>query len=289
MISMKTQPYSIKSAVIQKSFTIFSSPHSGSFYDETFEGNADLELVDLRSSEDAFVDELFSDVNSYGSQLLSAVAPRSFVDLNRSFDELDPKLIIGVKKGKETNKVKSGLGVVPRVVAKDKSINSEMITLDEAKERLNSYYFPYHESLKKMVNETKQQFGSALLIDCHSMPKSAVKGLERFKYKSPDIVLGDCFGSSCSKEILERVENVIKAHGFNVIRNYPFSGGYITKHYGRPDLNQHALQIEINRSLYMNEKKIIKNNDFNEFKEKIRAISIDLIQIGYQSDCLAAE
>ena len=121
------------------------------------------------------------------------------------------------------------------------------------------------------------------------MPKSAVKGLERFKYKSPDIVLGDCFGSSCSKEILERVEIVIKAHGFNVIRNYPFSGGYITKHYGRPDLNQHALQIEINRSLYMNEKKIIKNNDFNEFKEKIRAISIDLIQIGYQSDCLAAE
>ena len=235
------------------------------------------------------MDELFSDVNSSGSQLLSAVAPRSFVDLNRSFDELDPKLIIGVKKGKETNKVKSGLGVVPRVVAKDKSINSEMITLDEAKERLNSYYFPYHDSLKKMVNETKQKFGSALLIDCHSMPKSAVKGLERFKYKSPDIVLGDCFGSSCSKEILERVENVIKAHGFNVIRNYPFSGGYITKHYGRPDLNQHALQIELNRSLYMNEKKIIKNNDFNEFKEKIRAISIDLIQIGYQSDCLAAE
>ena len=286
---MKTKLYSIKSAVIQKGFTIFSSPHSGKLYNETFEGKANLDLVDLRSSEDAFVDELFSDVDLRGSQLLSAVAPRSFVDLNRSFEELDPKLIIGVKKGRETNKVKSGLGVIPRVVAKEKTINSTMITLDEVKKRLNSYYFPYHKNLKRMLNETKLKFGKVLLIDCHSMPKSAVKGLERFKYNSPDIVLGDCYGTSCSQEILQKVENIIKTHGFNVIRNYPFSGGFITKHYGKPNLNQHVVQIEINRSLYMNEKDIVKNSDFSEFKEKIMGISSELIQIGCESDCLAAE
>ena len=288
---MNTKPFLLKSDLVLKSATIFSSPHSGRLYNEVFEGNANLKALELRSSEDAYVDELFSDVSLHGSLLLSAIAPRAFVDLNRSFDELDSQVIEGLNEAKQSNKVKSGLGVIPRVVARDKLINSGKITIEQASKRLNEYYFPYHKKLNSIVAETKRKFGWVLLIDCHSMPNDSVKKLKKFNYTSPDIILGDCFGNSCSPEIFMEVKDLFEKHGFKVAQNYPFSGGFITQHYGKPNLNQHALQIEINRSLYMDERAIVKNKYFDDFRKKISVISTDLIKLGYehQRGLLAAE
>lgn len=268
---------------------LFASPHSGSDYPAHFLASSILDERAIRSSEDAFVDRLFASATDHGAPLLAARAPRAFLDLNRSADELDPALIEGVRSAAHNPRVSSGLGVIPRVVANGRSIYRGKIELHEARRRIADHWVPYHARLSALIDESLAAFGEAILIDCHSMPHEAIESIGHSQGRRPDIVLGDRFGAAASSEIVDRIEAAFEAAGLRVARNAPFAGAYVTQHYGRPARGQHAVQIEIDRALYMNEQAIRPNNNFENFKAIIDEIVADIADAGRADVALAAE
>lgn len=270
----------LKEPEVQTTSMVFNSPHSGRSYSESFLKNSLLKKPEIRASEDAYVDDLFSSVTEFGAPLLTAVAPRAFVDLNRQADELDSAIIQGVNKNILNSRVLSGLGVIPRIVSKGNNIQSGKMTIEQANLRLDKSYFPYHYKLKKLLDQTKLEFGKVILIDCHSMPMRSTYSLRSSDGKSPDIVLGNRFGSSCSSDIMEQIKSSFESAGFRVSQNIPFSGAYILKNYGRPSINQHAIQIEIDRGLYLNEKLVEKSDKYYDLKYKLKTVIRDIVSIG---------
>lgn len=268
---------------------IFSSPHSGRNYPWSFLRKSVLDELAIRSSEDAFVDLLFADVPSFGAPLLSAIAPRAFVDLNRSREELDPAVIEGVPRSGLNPRVASGLGVIPRVVSGGRQIYRGKIPKHEAVSRLMRYWQPYHDALEGLISENCRLFGQAVLIDCHSMPHEAIGDSNRRNGPKVDVVLGDRYGAAANGEIVDRIEAAFVAAGLSVARNVPFAGAYVAQHYGRPSLNRHAVQVEIDRSLYMDEKRVRPNTGFTEFQKLISNIARELTEIGRSEQPLAAE
>lgn len=268
---------------------IFSSPHSGCIYPSDLIQKTLLSKQALRSSEDAFVDEFFADVIDFGACLLSARAARAYVDVNRAADELDPSVIEGATPSYNSPRITSGLGVIPRVVAENRHIQNGKITKAEAGMRLQKWYYPYHTALTKLINTTKNRFGMALVLDCHSMPSTAVHASGILHNSRPDIILGNRFGASVHSDIFEMVEAAFKQQGFRVTQNVPFSGGYITKTYGIPAKNQHVVQIEINRGLYMDEKRIVKTHHFKDLRHRLVKVSQDICENLRPSFRVAAE
>lgn len=268
---------------------IFSSPHSGSEYPAELVRRSHLSLSALRSSEDAFVDQLFSAAPRCGAPLISARLPRAWIDLNRSAQEFDPALITGVNSSPRSPRINAGLGVIPRVVSEGRAIMHGKITLAEAVRRVEYGYQPYHDVLSAVIKEARETFGHAILVDCHSMPHDALAGWPNVQGSRPEIVLGDRFGASCHRWMIDAAADIFRAEGFSVARNAPFAGGYITQHYGKPSRNVHALQIEIDRSLYMNEAKVAKNAGFNNAQRRISAIVRALSEIGALPMDVAAE
>lgn len=269
---------------------VFASPHSGRDYSRTFMRRTILDEHAIRSSEDAFVDKLFATAPQLGAPLLLAGAPRAFIDLNRSADELDPALIADVRHPMHNPRVASGLGVVPRVVAGGRAIYSGKLSRIEAQQRIDTYWHPYHATLQRLLNESVGLFGEAILIDCHSMPHEAMDGIARAGVRRPEVVLGDRFGASASAEVVERIEAAFAAAGLNVVRNAPFAGAFTAQHYGRPLRGQHVVQIEIDRSLYMNEQMIRPNSNFAEMQRVLGRVISEISEIGRASEQpLAAE
>ena len=268
---------------------VFSSPHSGARYTQDFISQTELTLLQLRSSEDAFVDDLFATAPSLGAPLLSALFPRAFVDLNRAQEDLDGALIWGVKNNTPNSRISSGLGVIPRVVAGGRQIYHGKISKPEAMHRLNTVWAPYHSQLQNLLDAAWRGFGSAILVDCHSMPHEAVKTTGAGRMKAPQVVIGDRFGASAHSTIVNHIADVFLDAGFNVARNTPFAGAYIAQNYGRPSRGQHALQIEIDRSLYMDETTLKPHSGFGEIVERLNPIIRDITDIGRVSTSLAAE
>jgi N-formylglutamate deformylase len=268
---------------------VFASPHSGSTYPPEFLRRSQLDRHAIRSSEDAFVDRLFEGVTELGSPLIAAVAPRAFVDVNRSPDELDPALIEGAPKSAHNPRISSGLGVVPRVVANGRTIYSGKIPLEEARARIAAYWRPYHAALTGLIDESHRLFGQAILIDCHSMPHEAIDGSASSRHRRPDVVIGDRFGAAASPEIVDQIEIALARAGLTVARNTPFAGAYTAQHYGRPSRNQHAIQIEIDRALYMDETTITPGPDFEAFRRRLMGIAAEIVDIGRPAIPLAAE
>jgi N-formylglutamate amidohydrolase len=232
---------------------VLASPHSGTEYPADFLAASRLDAVTLRRSEDSFVDELFSAAPRLGAPLLSARFPRAYVDVNREAYELDPSMFADalpafVNAG--SPRVRMGLGTIARVVGGGEEIYARKLCFAEAERRIESLYQPYHQALLRLVEETDARFGGCLLIDCHSMP-SAGSGSGQ---EGADIVLGDCHGAACASEITEAARRFFAERGLVVAINAPYAGGFTTGHYGRPSDRRHALQIEINRALYMNER-----------------------------------
>lgn len=271
------------------SCVVFASPHSGSDYPDGFLRQTILNAHTIRSSEDAFVDRLFQAAPQFGAPFLHAGAPRAFVDFNRSPDELDPALIRGALKQGHNPRVASGLGVIPRVVAGGRAIYRGKIAMEEARRRISDYWVPYHTRLQGLLSDAHARFGRAILIDCHSMPREAVQGVTRGRGGHPDIVLGDRFGAACDREIIDRIEAAFAAAGLVVARNSPFAGAYVTQAYGRPSRNQHAVQVEIDRSLYMDEAAITPNAGFDDFVALMQQVTAEITALGYEERQLAAE
>ena len=238
---------------------VFSSPHSGRRYPKAFLTQSRLDALALRRSEDSFVDEIFSTVTDFGAPLIRALFPRAYVDANREPFELDPNMFdesLPDYVRTHSSRITSGLGTIPRVVTNGAAIYSAPLTFAEARQRIETHHRPYHRALSALLEETHHKFGATLLIDCHSMPSHHVLGGNHKEIRKVDIVLGDNHGTSCAPEVTSLAEQVLIDTGFNVVRNRPYAGGYITRCYGQPEIGQHSLQVEINRSLYMNERTI---------------------------------
>lgn len=262
------------------SSVVFASPHSGREYAWSFMRRSNLNDMVIRSSEDAFVDQLVQSAPEFGAPLLIATVPRAFVDLNRSADELDPALIEGVKKSGHNPRVASGLGVIPRVVANGRSIYRGKLSQVEARKRLTDYWHPYHAALSGLLHQSHQKFDNAILVDFHSMPREALDGVERFGKNRPDIVIGDRFGASASSLIVDQIEAAFANAGFTVSRNIPFAGAYVTQTYGRPSRRQHAVQIEIDRSIYMNERTLTPLACFDDIQSRLSQVLRETCSIG---------
>jgi N-formylglutamate amidohydrolase len=256
---------------------VFASPHSGRDYPADFLAQTLLDGQMIRSSEDAFVDQLFADAPVYGAPLLAATMPRAYLDLNRAPDELDPAVIEGIARGAHNPRVSSGLGVIPRVVAGGRAIYRGKLPLAEAEARILRCWHPYHRALRDLIETTHGAFGQAVLIDCHSMPHEAIEGHGRPGAVRPDVVLGDRFGAAAGREMVERVEAAFAAAGLRVARNAPFAGAFIAQSYGRPSAGRHVIQVEIDRSLYMDEARVEKRADFGAFREVIAGVVAEIV------------
>lgn len=286
---MTTPPFTLVEPTVRTTGVVFASPHSGRDYPWAFLRRSVLGERAIRSSEDAFVDLLFADATFFGAPLLAATAPRAFIDLNRSADELDPALIEDVRKATHNPRIASGFGVIPRVVANERSIYSGKLPLHEAQARLRDHWHPYHNRLQKLLDDTRAGFGEVILIDCHSMPHEAIDCIGTQGTPHPQIVLGDRFGAAALNHIVDRVEAAFAAAGLRVARNTPFAGAYTAQHYGRPSKGQHVIQVEIDRSLYMNERLIRPNGNFADFHALIRGVIGEIAEIGRRGLPLAAE
>jgi len=273
----------------QTTGVVFASPHSGRDYPLWFLKKSVLDERAIRSSEDAFVDRLFERAPSFGAPLLLAGAPRAFVDLNRSPDELDLALITDLRKVAHNPRVASGLGVVPRVVSNGRAIYRGKISLEEAQNRISGYWQPYHDQLQDLLNEARGAFGRAVLIDCHSMPHEAIEN-SRGGARRADVVLGDRFGAAASSDIVDCIEAAFTSAGLRVARNAPFAGAFIAQQYGRPSRGQHVVQVEIDRALYMDEASVVPNASFAAFRALITQIVEEICDLGRpMSHTLAAE
>lgn len=258
---------------------IVASPHSGRHYPWSFIRRTMLDERAIRSSEDAFVDMLVAEAPNLGAPLLAAEYPRAYLDLNRACEELDPALIEDVPRGTINPRVSSGLGVIPRVVAGGRVIYRGKLAREEAEERIAHVWRPYHERLEALVQDSLAIFGQAILLDMHSMPREALETLTRKPgQKRPDVVLGDRFGASASATVVDRLESAFTAAGLSVSRNNPFAGAYIAQHYGRPSRGRHAVQIEIDRSLYMNEELIRPSGSFQSMKKLVTGVLRSMIE-----------
>ena len=257
---------------------VFNSAHSGRVYPERFLAMTRLDHLSIRQSEDAWVDEIFARGPHLGAPLLRAHFPRAYLDVNREPWELDPNMFVEPLSDRfntSSPRVAAGLGTLARVVAENKPIYRERLTLDDARMRIEGIYHPYHAALQKLLGEAMSAFGVALLIDCHSMPRINRTGDKA----APDIVLGDRYGTTCAPALIDLVETLFTGAGLRVARNRPYAGGFVTRSYGRPQHGVHALQIEISRHLYMNEVTLVKNEGFAAIVNIIDRLIFALIDL----------
>lgn len=270
---------------------VFASPHSGRVYPAAFLAASVLDEVSLRSSEDAFVDLLLDRAPEHGAPLLSSEVPRAYVDFNRAADELDPALIAGAPRAGLNPRIASGLGVVARVVANGRAIYRGKLTMDEARRRIDKYWRPYHAALSGLLERQHRRFGQVILCDVHSMPHEALNGHVARGAVRPDVVLGDRWGASCDPEVMMQVEAVFRDAGLIVARNAPFAGAYTVQRYGQPSQGMHAVQIEIDRALYLDEARVEPSADFEGFREIMRGITADIAAIdpGGKRPAMAAQ
>lgn len=289
------KPFEILTPPLWSAPVVFNSPHSGRWYSEDFLRLSQLSPAALRRSEDCYIDELFMGCLAHGAPMLRAHAPRSFIDLNREPYELDPRMFAGDLPGYvNTNspRVAGGLGTIPRIVAEGEEIYRGRLVFAEVLARIEHVYLPYHRTLAALVDEVQKNNGAMLLVDCHSMPSSALAHIAPAPFDAIDVVLGDRFGVSCDESVTCLVEKHLVDHGLRVMRNKPYAGGFITHTHGAPQHGRHALQIEINRALYLNETTLEKTGNFLALQETLTAVIAVLlpeIEARFSPARLAAE
>ena len=269
-------PFEIVEPAAWRAPIIFNSPHSGSIYPHEFLNASRIDLVALRRSEDSFMDELIGDLSDRGFPTVRVNFPRSYVDVNREPYELDPRMFNGRLPSfanTRSMRVAGGLGTIPRVVGDGQEIYRERLSVDDALGRIEALYKPYHRALRRLINKAHQAFGTVIVVDCHSMPSI---GVSRDEPRRPDVVIGDRYGTSCATLLPDMVEETMRALGYSVGRNKPYAGGFITERYGQPASGCHALQIEINRSLYMDEAHLSRGPRFEALAYDLCAVAATL-------------
>ena len=272
-------PFEVAAPGTQRLPMVFNSPHSGRSYSAAFLAASRLDERAIRRSEDSFVDELFRPVVDLGAPLLRANFPRAWLDVNREPYELDPRMFDGRLPSfanTRSMRVAGGLGTVARVVGDAQEIYEQRIPVDDALRRIEGLYKPYHRALRRLVTRVHREFDAAILVDCHSMPSIAGSRDERPR---ADIVLGDRYGTSCGPEVTETIEKSLHDCGYSTSRNKPYAGGFITEHYGNPPAGLHAIQLEINRALYMDERRYERIPSFDRLAADLEMLAARLAAI----------
>lgn len=263
---------------------VFNSPHSGRFYSPEFLALTKLNNLAIRKSEDFMVDKLFASAPEFGAHLLSANFPRAWLDVNREPYELDPNMIEGpLPSFLNTNSIRvaGGLGTIAKIVADSEEIYSSKLPIEDMLNRIDTLYKPYHEMLRTLLSQNIITYGHAVLVDCHSMPSARTRSAKlRSNYSThADFVIGNRFGTSCAPELTQIICDFLTDFGYHVAVNKPYAGGFITEHYGRPESGLHAIQIEVNRGLYMDELKMQKNAHFNQLTQDISSLCNEITSI----------
>lgn len=293
-------PFEIIGAESQRTPVVFNSPHSGAYYPERFKALSRLDEHNIRVSEDMAVDALFAGVVESGALLQFANFPRAYLDVNREPYELDTNMYSGPLPhfaNTRSIRVSGGLGTVARIVAENREIYRAKLDPNDALARIELIYRPYHDSLRHLLARTHANYGQALLVDCHSMPSQHASGKRNDGTEiRPDIIIGDRYGTSCSADLVDHVVTLLKGAGLDVVKNRPYAGGFITEHYGRPQRGLNAIQIEINRRLYMDEEQLVRHSGFDALQQLITDFSARLlahpalqVQKSYDNSVLAAE
>lgn len=273
-----TPPFLVHEPAAVAAPLVFSSPHSGSVYPDAFIKSSRLKPAQLRRSEDCFVDELFRGVTALGAPMIAARFPRAYLDVNREPYELDPDLFheaLPDYANTRSLRVAGGLGTIARVVSEGEEIYRDRLNVSDAFERISRCYRPYHECLLGLVDRTRRSFGVAVLIDCHSMPSANCGAQDSAR---PDFVLGDRFGTSCDPVLTRLMRDTLIDMGYDVAFNRPYAGGYITEHYGRPAIGAHAIQLEVNRALYMDEETFTRSTGFERLAVDLDGLTQVLAQ-----------
>ena len=251
---------------------VFASPHSGDVYPDDLGGREDLPELSLRSAEDALVNRLVAPQSDLGVPLIAARLGRAYVDLNRDPDELDPQVVEGAEAS--SPRVTAGFGVIPRLTGDGRTIRDHALAHEDALARLAAAHRPYHEALERLMHRARDRFGYAVLVDWHSMPSRAVG--RAAGVRSPDVVLGDRHGSSCSAGVTRLLRAQFERAGWRVALNRPYAGGWSTQLWGRPDEGLHAVQVELNRALYLNEDALTPGPHFVMTQKVIRRVTAAL-------------
>jgi len=273
LAALYAEPFRIFRPFRQTVPFVFASPHSGRAYPTSFVTASRLNAVSLRRSEDAFVDELFCGAVAMGAPMIAARFPRAFLDVNRAAAEIDTGMFdgaLGIVVDAPSPRVTAGLGVIPRIVRDGAEIYRGKLKAADAEERLHRLYRPYHAALARLIEETRAIFGVAVLVDCHSMPSAAA---------IPDVVFGDRYGMAAAPTVSRAAERAVEAQGFSHARNAPYAGGYTTHIHGRRDRDVHALQVEINRALYMDEERIARGPRFETVHARVNEAIARLVAI----------
>lgn len=261
---------------------VYSLPHSGRYYPESFIAEARQTPLGLRASEDAFVDDMVGLSPELGVYGLASRYARAFCDVNRSALELDARLIRGDLPKAALSlsaRVKAGFGVIARRLSVDQDIYRQPLDMTEVNRRLDLIHRPYHDTLRALLNEARlarTDSAPVILIDWHSMPSAALNHFRSGEPK-PDIVLGNRHGETCSDGLVRKVRGVLEGAGLRVGLNKPFAGGYIVETYGRPQAGIEALQIEINRALYMDEALLEPHSGAEKLKAVFRTLTEKLL------------
>ena len=275
-------PFEIIEPRVWRAPIIFNSPHSGSVYPDEFLSASRIDLPALRRSEDSFMDELIGGLSDRGFPIVRVNFPRSYIDVNREPYELDPRMFTGRLPSfanTRSMRVAGGLGTIPRVVGDGQEIYRERLSVDDALARIEVLYKPYHRALRRLINKAHQAFGTAVVVDCHSMPSI---GVSRDEPRRPDVVIGDRYGTSCAPLLADVIEETMSRLGYSVGRNKPYAGGFITEHYGNPASGLHTVQLELNRAIYMDERRRERSarfaqvaSDFIILAEVLAAVPLD--------------
>ncbi|MEO4001638.1 N-formylglutamate amidohydrolase [Mesorhizobium sp. CAU 1732] len=271
--------FEVRSPAEQRVPFVFNSPHSGRVYPPRFLAMSKLDASAIRRSEDCFVDDLFGGAVPLGAPMLAANFPRAYLDANREPWELDPRMFsdpLPPHANARSARVAGGLGTVPRLVGEGQEIYKAKLKLAEAVMRVETVYKPYHEQLKRLLTRTHSRFGFAVLVDCHSMPASIRLGDNGMR---PDFIVGDRFGVACAPALTEAAIGILSGMGYTVAHNKPYAGGFITEHYGRPARGLHAIQIEVNRGLYLNERTFERTSGFAALASDLTRFAADIMAI----------
>jgi N-formylglutamate amidohydrolase len=275
----RSSPFEIVEPEVWRAPIIFNSPHSGSVYPDAFLNASRIDLSALRRSEDSFMDELIGGLTRRGFPTVRVNFPRSYVDVNREPYELDPRMFAGRLPSfanTRSMRVAGGLGTIPRVVGDGQEIYRERISVDDALARIESLYKPYHRALRRLINRAHQAFGTVVVVDCHSMPSV---GVSRDEPRRPDVVIGDRYGTSCASLLADTVEETMSRLGYSVGRNKPYAGGFITEHYGNPASGLHTIQLELNRAIYMDERRRARGARFEQVESDFALLAEALASV----------
>lgn len=263
---MPPHPYVIHEPQISSAPLVVDSPHSGRHYPEDF--NYICPLPSLRQTEDSYVDELVAGAVQAGATVIAATFARSYIDVNRAEDDIDPSVLAEPWpfQLQPSDRTLLGLGLVRRLCKSGVPVYAKPLTVAAIEKRIAGYYRPYHEALQHVVARCTRQFGECYLVDCHSMPG---QGGESAPSRRADFVLGDRNGTSADPSFTRRIRHILQDMGYSVALNDPYKGVEIVRRHGNPQAGQHALQLEINRRLYMNEATLEKTAGFARLRDDL--------------------